>query len=190
MCYPLQFWSYLQILAIFYNIFYKTHHQNYIIANHENNSNTCFLFFFLTQSIIRNNCSTIQGNIDKTHFTTPSIQHPHTCTLIIQSLSSFLFWHLEQVYLERQISCISLCAVLQCSVCNLRGVSISIVNQTKQSLCQWCKHRELNLLQFTTRSSSANLTAQEIKSPLNYSICFLCRTMRADIIYNWRFSRL
>lgn len=104
-------------------------------------------------------------------------------------ISFFLsFWHLEQVYWERQIPCISLCAVCQCSVCDLRGVYISIVNQTKQRLCQWCKHRELNLPQFTARSSPANLTVQEIKSLLNYSICFPCRTMRADIIYNWRFS--
>lgn len=77
----------------------------------------------------------------------------------------------------------------QCSVCDLRGVYISIVNQTKQRLCQWCKHRELKLLQFTARSSWANLNVQEIKSLLNYSICFPRGTTRANVIYNWRFFK-
>lgn len=138
----------------------------------------------LIKSIIKNYFfSTVKESIAKSLLTVPIVTHNPT-------LFFLSFWHLEQVYWERQIPCVCVCGVFQCSVCNLRGVYISIVNQTKQRLCQWCKHRELNLLQFTTRSSSANLTVQEIKSLLNYSICFPCRAMRADIIYNWRFSRL
>ena len=103
------------------------------------------------------------------------------------SLSS-RFWQAERVHSRRLVLCV-VCVV--CSVCctqsELRAVcfvrvvcgvlctlrcvgsqcviwkrvDISIVNQTKQRLCQRCKHRELNLLQFTARSSSANLPVWE-----------------------------
>lgn len=67
-----------------------------------------------------------------------------------------LFWHLGQVYWRRQWARISSRPASRFTVCNLRGGHISIVNQTKQRLCQRCKHAELNLPQFTARSPSAN----------------------------------
>lgn len=121
--------------------------------------------------------TTISYDRAKTLCTVPIVtlvfKHSHNPVLFF-----LLFWHREQVYWESQISCISLCALCHCSLRDLRGVCINIVNQAKQRLCQWCKQRELNLLQFTARSSSANLTVQEIKSLLSYSICLSCTIMR------------
>lgn len=104
--------------------------------------------------------------------------YTHTNTQVL--ILPVILTHKASILIEVEVARQFVCSV---SMCNLRGVYISIVNQTKQRLCQQCKHRELNLLQFTARSSSANLAAQEIMFLLNYSVCFPCGTMREDIIY-------
>ena len=57
------------------------------------------------------------------------------------------------------VLCALWCVGSQCVI--WKRVDICIVNQTKQRQRQRCKHRELNLLQFTARSSSANLPVWE-----------------------------